>query len=260
MKVVILCGGMGMRLREETEYRPKPMVEIGERPILWHIMKLYAFYGYTDFVLCLGYKSEVIKEYFLNYEAMQTDCTIELGAPNRLTFHSNHLERGWKITLANTGLQAQTGSRVKQIERYIDTEEFMLTYGDGVANLNIQDLLNFHHRHGKIGTVVGVRPPSRFGELMTDRRQAVVEFSEKPQASQGFINGGFFVFTRRFFEYLSDDEGCVLERAPLERLAKDGQMMMHAHEGFWQCMDTPRDVRLLESLWNGAGAPWKAWA
>lgn len=259
MKVVILCGGQGTRLREETEYRPKPMVEVGGHPLLWHIMKLYAHSGFTDFVLCLGYKSEVIKEYFLNYEAMNTDCTIELGAPDRLQFHSNHLERGWTVTLANTGLAAQTGTRIKRVERYVDTDEFLLTYGDGVADLNIRDVVAFHRRHGKVGTVVGVRPPSRFGELMTDERQTVVEFSEKPQASKGFINGGFFVFHRRFFDYLSEADECVLEREPLERLAKDGHLMMYPHQGFWQCMDTPRDLRLLEMLWDRGEAPWKVW-
>ena len=258
MKAVILCGGQGMRLREETEYRPKPMVEIGGRPILWHIMKLYAQAGFTDFVLCLGYKGDVIKDYFLNYEAMHTDFTMELGAPDRLEVHSNHLERGWKITLANTGLHAQTGARVKRIERYVDGDEFLLTYGDGVADLDLRKLLEFHRRHGKAGTVVGVRPPSRFGELVTDRNR-VVEFSEKPQTSQGLINGGFFIFHRKFFDYVSDHEDCILEREPLERLAKDQQLMVYPHDGFWHCMDTPRDVRLLESLWAGGSAPWKTW-
>ncbi len=257
-QVVILCGGMGTRMREETEYRPKPMVEIGGRPILWHIMKLYAAHGFTDFILCLGYKGEVIKDYFLNYEALQNDCTIELGTPQRIHFHNNHLERGWRITLAGTGSQAMTGSRVKQIAPYVRGDEFLLTYGDGVANLNIADIVAFHRRHKKIGTVVGVRPPSRFGELVAERH-TVVEFSEKPQASQGFINGGFFVFQRRFFDYLSAREDCVLEREPLERLAKDGQLMMYPHDGFWQCMDTPRDTRLLESLWANGNAPWKLW-
>ena len=256
---IILCGGMGMRLREETEYRPKPMVEIGGRPILWHIMKLYAAHGFTDFILCLGYKGEAIKEYFLNYATMHNDCTIKLGVPDSLRFHNNHLEHGWTVTLANTGLGAMTGSRIKQVERYVDGGEFLLTYGDGVADVNVRDVLAFHRRHGKAGTVVGVRPPSRFGELVTER-DLVVEFSEKPQASQGFINGGFFVFQRRFFEYLSADPQCVLEREPLERLAKEGQLVRYAHHGFWQCMDTPRDVRLLESLWESGNPPWKVWA
>ena len=258
-KVVILCGGMGTRLREETEYRPKPMVEIGGRPMLWHIMKLYAASGFTDFVLCLWYKGEVVKHYFLNYQALHSDCTIELGAPQRLQFHGNHLEHGWRVTLADTGAAAMTGSRVKRIEPYVDGDEFLLTYGDGVADVNIRDVLTFHRRHGKVGTVVGVRPPSRFGELVAERN-AVLEFREKPQASQGFINGGFFVFSRRFFKHLSADENCVLEQEPLERLAREGQMMMYPHKGFWQCMDTPRDMRLLETLWAGGRAPWKVWA
>lgn len=260
MKIVILCGGQGTRLREETEFRPKPMVEIGGRPILWHIMKLYAHAGITDFVLCLGYKGDLIKEYFLNYEEMNNDCSLELGVSGSLTFESEHHERGWKILLANTGASTQTGARVKKIERHIDSDEFLLTYGDGVADVNIQDVIAFHRKHGKTGTVVGVRPPSRFGELVTNGGTSVVEFSEKPQASQSFINGGFFIFKKSFFSYLSADETCVLEREPLEQLAKDGELIMYPHQGFWQCMDTPRDLRYLINLWETDRAPWKVWA
>lgn len=257
IKVVILCGGRGTRLREETEVRPKPMVEIGGCPILWHIMKIYAHYGFTNFVLCLGYKGAMIKAYFLNYGAMHNDFTIRLGSSSRLHFHSNHLEERWTVTLADTGLNSMTGARIKRIEKYIDSDEFMVTYGDGVANINIQQLVNFHHQHGKIGTVTGVRPPSRFGELLT-RGNSVVEFSEKPLVSQGFINGGFFVFHRRFFDYLSADDNCYLEREPLERLAKDGELMMYTHTGYWQCMDTYRDYELLEEAWRTT-PPWKVW-
>lgn len=258
LPVVILCGGVGTRLREETEFRPKPMVEIGGRPLLWHIMKIYAHYGHTDFILCLGYKAEVIKGYFLNYEAMNDDFSLQLGLPDSIQFHGNQLERGWRVTLADTGRQAQTGARVKRIEKYVTADSFMLTYGDGVADINIDELVHFHERHGKIGTVTGVRPPSRFGELMTDA-ESVVGFSEKPQTSQGFINGGFFVFHRRFFEYLSADDGCVMEETPLERLARDGELMRYSHTGFWQCMDTPRDLQRLQEIWQVGTAPWRVW-
>ncbi len=211
MKVVILCGGLGTRLREETEFRPKPMVEVGGKPILWHIMKGYAHYGFTDFVLCLGYKGEHIRHYFLNYETMTRDFTIRLGPDRKVAFHTPNDEE-WTVTLVDTGATALTGARVKRIEPHIREEEFMLTYGDGVADVDIRRLLAFHREQGRIGTVTGVRPPSRFGELMTDGAR-VVEFSEKPSVSHGHINGGFFVFNRKFFEYLSDDDGCVLERS-----------------------------------------------
>ena len=259
MKVVILCGGRGTRLQEETEWRPKPLIDVGGRPILWHIMKRYAHYGFTEFVLCLGYKGEQIKQYFLNYQAMQRDLTVRLGAPMRVEYHGNHLEDGWTVTLAETGPAAMTGARIKRIAPYLQDEpEFMLTYGDGLADIDLRALAAFHRRHGKMGTVTGVRPPSRFGELLADQER-VVEFSEKPQASQAFINGGFFVLNRRFLDYLSDEDGCILEREPLEAVARDGQLMIYRHEGFWQCMDTPRDLRLLEQLWNSGQAPWKSW-
>jgi glucose-1-phosphate cytidylyltransferase len=258
MKVVILCGGMGTRLREETEFRPKPMIEIGGRPILWHIMKIYAYHGHTDFILCLGYKGWMIKEYFLNYEAMNNDFTIRLGSSNEIRFHSNHSENGWTITLADTGLMTITGARVKRIEKYINDDEFMLTYGDGVADININHLIEFHRSHGKIGTVTGARPPSRFGELIVNG-DSVVEFSEKPHVSHGYINGGFFVFNRDIFNYLSTDDSCTLEREPLEKLAKDGELMMYHHTGFWQCIDTYRDLQLIRNLWESGKAYWKIW-
>jgi glucose-1-phosphate cytidylyltransferase len=260
LPVVVLCGGFGTRLREETEVRPKPMVEIGGRPILWHIMKLYAHYGHTDFVLCLGYKAEIIKRYFLNYEAMSNDFTVQLGAPDRIRVHRDRerSEHGWTVTLADTGLHAQTGARVKRIEKYIDGDAFMLTYGDGVADVDIAELLRFHAEHGKIGTVTGVRPPSRFGELMTEA-DAVVRFSEKPQTSQSFINGGFFVFDRRFFDYLAAADDCVMEGKPLEDLARDGELMMFPHAGFWQCLDTPRDLQRLQEIWHRGTPPWRVW-
>jgi len=258
MKVVILAGGLGTRLREETEYRPKPMVDIGGRPILWHIMKSYEHYGFKDFIICLGYKGEVIKEYFLNYEAMNSDFTIQLGDINSVQFHNNHKETDWRVTLAETGEKAQTGARVKRIEKYIDEDSFMLTYGDGIINININKLVEYHQSHGKIGTVTGVHPSSRFGELVYDENQ-VVKFSEKPQVKEGLINGGYFVFNREFFDYLDDNDGCVLEREPLEALASDGELMMYAHHGFWQCVDTYRELELVNNMWRSSSPPWKVW-
>ena len=259
MKVVVLCGGLGTRLRDETEFRPKPMIEVGSRPLLWHIMKIYAHYGFSEFVLALGYKGEFIRQYFLNYEAMTRDVTIRLDACSQMTLHGSRLAERWTVTLADTGASALTGARVKRVERYVDGPRFMLTYGDGVADIDIGKLMAFHQSHGRIGTVTGVRPPSRFGELVSSGTR-VVEFSEKPSVSNGFINGGFFVFERAFFEYLSAADGCVLERDPLERLAKDGQLEMYAHDGYWQCMDTPRDLQHLTEAWQRSRPPWKVWA
>ncbi len=256
--VIILCGGMGTRLREETEYRPKPMVEVGGRPILWHIMKMYAAAGFTDFILCLGYKGTVIREYFLNYEAMYTDFTMELGKRDSIVYHDGHRESGWRVTLVDTGADAMTGARVRRASRYVKGDRFMLTYGDGVANVDVRALLDFHRAHGRVGTVTGVRPSSRFGELIAEQDR-VIQFSEKPRTHEGLINGGFFVFERQFLEYLSDDPGCVLEREPLERLAGAGQLSVFSHAGFWQCMDTYRDLQLLNEMWNAGNAAWKVW-
>ncbi len=256
-QVVILCGGMGTRLREETEFRPKPLVEIGGKPILWHIMKIYSHYGFKDFVLCLGYKGLMIKEYFLNYRVMQSDFTLRLDVPEQPRFHTAEGQVDWSITFAETGAEAMTGARVKRIAKYINEENFLLTYGDGVADINIAKLVEFHLGHGKIGTVTGVRPRSRYGELsVLDGR--VKHFSEKPQALDGFISGGFFVFQRRIFDYLSDDDGCVLELEPLETLTQEGQMMSYLHTGYWHCMDTYRDFNVLNEVWR-QGAPWKVW-
>ncbi len=257
MKVAILCGGMGTRLREETEIKPKPMVEIGGMPILWHIMKIYARYGFTEFVLCLGYKKEIIKEYFYNYEVLSNDFTVELGTDN-IEVHRKHSERGWKVTLVDTGLHAMTGARVKRIEKFIDDDAFMLTYGDGVTDLNINNLIAFHHNHGKIGTVTGVFPPSRYGEL-TIRNDQVVSFTEKQPQQNNSINGGYFVFHKKFFSYLKDDDDCILEREPLERLAADGELAVYSHKGFWQCMDTFRDYNYLNKLWEEGNPLWKVW-
>lgn len=259
MKVVILCGGKGTRLREETEYRPKPMVEIGGRPILWHIMKTYASHGFNEFVLCLGYKGNMIKDYFLNYEAMNNDFTISLGDHNNIDIHNNHDENKWMVTLINTGEDAQTGARVKRIEKYVDSDTFMLTYGDGVSNVNIGDLAKFHRSHGKIATMTGVRPSSRFGELVLDGDNRVLKFNEKPEAMEGLVNGGYFVLDREIFDYLCSDDDCIFEKAPLERLASDGHLVVYPHHGFWQCMDTYREMELLNSLWKTSMAPWRVW-
>ena len=257
MKVVILCGGFGTRLREETEIRPKPMVEIGGRPILWHIMKTFAHYGFKEFVLCLGYKGEVIKNYFLNYEKLSNDFTIELGTGD-IEIHNQHDEQGWRVTLVDTGLDAMTGARLKRVENQIDGDEFILTYGDGVIDLDINVLLSYHRSQGKIGTVTGVSPRSHYGELdiANDR---VVSFREKPQDRDSFISGGYFVMRSDFFKYLSKDDSCVLEREPLERLAADGELAVYTHRGFWQCMDTYRDYVYLNDLWNSGNAQWRVW-
>jgi glucose-1-phosphate cytidylyltransferase len=258
MQAVILCGGLGTRLREETEYRPKPLVEIGGRPMLWHIMKIYAAAGVTDFVLCLGYKGEQIKQYFLNYEILHNDFSIELGQRDTVTLHQQHCEQGWRVTLSDTGASTMTGARIKRAARYLSGDTFMVTYGDGVADLDVRELLAFHKRRGALATVTGVHPNSRFGELITDGDR-VVEFSEKPRTHEGFINGGFFVFERGALDYLSEEAACVLEREPLERLAADGQLAVFRHTGFWQCMDTYREQQYLAQLWESGSAPWKVW-
>lgn len=258
IKVVILCGGRGTRLREETEIRPKPLVEIGSRPILWHIMKTYSHYGFKDFVLCLGYKGDLIKDYFLNYEAMNNDFTINLGNRSNVIFHNSHLEKDWNVTLVNTGAHAQTGARIKRIEEYIDSETFMVTYGDGVGDINIKELLEFHRENKSIGTLTGVHPSSRFGELLVKGKN-IVEFNEKPLVSQGFINGGFFIFNRELFHYLSNEDKCTLEHEPLGKLSRDGKLSVYKHDGFWQCMDTQRELDILNDLWKQGKAPWKIW-
>jgi len=258
MKVVILCGGMGTRLKEETEYKPKPMVEIGDKPILWHIMKLYAHYGINDFVLSLGYKGEIIKEYFYNYEILSNDFTIKLGIKKNIEIHSNNAEKDWRITLADTGDKSLKGARLKRVQRYVDDDQFMMTYGDGIANVDIENLLEFHQNHGELATVTGINPSSRFGELKIKDDQ-VESFSEKPKNDDGFINGGFFVFNRGIFDYLSENENCDLEIGPLEKIAAEGQLMVYKHRGFWACMDTIRDMEYLNKLWREGQAAWKIW-
>lgn len=259
MKVVIFCGGLGTRLKEETEFRPKPMVNIGNKPILWHIMKTYAHYGFKEFVLCLGYKGEVIKNYFYNYEYLNQNITIKFGSNKQVIYHSENSDiMDWTITFAETGANALKGARLKKVEKFIDGDNFMLTYGDGVANIDINKLLEFHFSHGKIGTVTGVRPPSLFGELLTDNSQ-VITFSEKPQTSTGLINGGFFVFNKKIYEYLSSNDQCDFEIGPLEQLTNDGELMVYKHEGNWACMDTYRDMKYLNDLWDKGKAFWKVW-
>lgn len=257
--VILLCGGLGTRLREETEYRPKPMVEIGGRPIVWHIMRLYGHFGFKDFILCLGYKGIMIKEYFLNYQALMSDFNIRLGEAPTVSYLNGHETVDWSVTLVDTGLEAMTGARVKRVEKYVDADRFMLTYGDGLASIDLHALLRFHRAQGKLVTVTGVRPPSRFGEMSV--RDGVVErFDEKPQISEGLVNGGFFVCERAFLDYLSDDDDCVLEQEPLRRVAADRQLAAYEHDGFWQCMDTYREWQLLTKMWESDKAPWKVWS
>jgi len=221
-------------------------------------MKIYSHYGFKDFVLCLGYKGDLIKDYFLNYEAMNNDFTINLSRRNNITFHNSHFERGWNVTLVNTGDQVQTGARIKKIQEYIDGQIFMVTYGDGVGDIDIKKLLEFHKRGKNIGTLTGVHPSSRFGELLVKGKN-VVKFNEKPLVSQGFINGGFFVFDKELFSYLNSDDDCSLEREPLGRLSCEGKLSVYKHDSFWQCMDTQRELDILNDLWRKNNAPWKIW-
>lgn len=258
MQVVILCGGQGTRIRDVTEDLPKPMLPIGDRPILWHIMRGYAQHGFTDFVLCLGHKSWLIKRYFLDNHLTRSDLRLNLADPDRLHVLSSPAHENWNITLAETGLEAMTGCRVKRIAKYITGEHFMLTYGDGVADVNMRKLVDFHMSQGQIGTVTAVRPPGRFGEIDVDGTQ-VVEFNEKPLLSRGRINGGFFVFQRRFLDRLSDDVDLVLEQEPLMQLARDGELNAFQHNGFWQPMDNSREYRYLNDLWKEGRAPWNTW-
>lgn len=258
-KVVILCGGKGTRIREETEFKPKPMVEIGHKPILWHIMKIFSFYGFNDFILCLGYKGEMIKDYFLNFEIMNSDFTIKLGNNHKdINIHNCYNKEQWQVTLADTGINTMTGARLKTIEPFIKAENFLMTYGDGVANINLHQLLDFHLGHKRVATITGVRPPSRFGELVI-KGSKVVEFTEKPQIREGYINGGFFVLNRKVFSYLEDDENCVFEKEPLERLAAEGELRAFLHNDYWYCMDTLRDLDTLEKEWQKGYPPWKVW-
>lgn len=254
MKVIIFCGGKGTRLKEETEFKPKPMVEIGRRPIMWHIMQRYAHFGLKDFVLPLGYRGDVIKQYFHDYKTRNSDFTIDLGTGDT-TVHNSSACEDWRVTLCDTGEETEKGARIKRVAGHLGKGPFMATYGDGVADIDIDALLRFHKSQGKLGTFTGVRMPSRFGTVSTDTQGNISSWEEKPVLNQ-FSNCGFFVFEHAFLEYLSEDEHCDLEKEPLQRLARDGQLAMYRHEGFWQCMDTMRDYQLLNSMWDKGNVPW----
>ncbi len=256
--VVILCGGKGTRLREETEYRPKPMVEIGPQPILWHIMKIYRAHGLRRFLLCLGYKGWEIKQFFLRYREMHADFTLDLGNERSLDFHNEDGSEDWRITCAETGAETATGARLWRVRKYLDAETFCFTYGDAVGDVDIDALLEFHWSQGRIATVTGVHPTSRYGEMKVDGSQ-VLEFDEKPTHAEGQVSGGFFVFERRVFDYLNDDPQLFLEREPLQRLARDGQLSIYRHDGFWHPMDTYRDYLFLNEMWKRGETPWKSW-
>lgn len=260
MKVVILCGGYGTRIRDVADDIPKPMIPIGNLPILWHIMKYYSALGFNDFVLCLGYKGHAIKDFFLNYNAHISDFTMKLGDMKSIKYHNLHNEADWNITFAETGLNSMTGARVKKIKKYIgEDEHFMLTYGDGVGNVNIEKLIANHISADKTLTLTGVRPPGRFGELMCNNDGIVTEFNEKPQTTGGRISGGFFVCNRRVFDYLDDRDDLVFEQEPMRELVKNGELMVYEHNGFWQPMDTYREYKLLNELYNKGEAPWVIW-
>lgn len=258
MKTVILAGGFGTRISEESHLKPKPMIEIGDRPILWHIMKIYSSFGFNDFIICLGYKGYVIKEFFADYYLHMSDVTFDFTNGNEMTIHQNVAEP-WKVTLVDTGLHAQTGARIKRIQKYIGNEPFFLTYGDGVSDIDIKDLLMYHKTSGKIATVTAVQPGGRFGVLDIDENNNVSCFNEKAKEDGGWINSGFMVLQPDVFNYLSNDEHCIFERGPIVNMARDGQLNAYKHTGFWQCMDTQRDKGALENLWAKNVAPWKRW-
>jgi glucose-1-phosphate cytidylyltransferase len=257
LKVVILAGGYGTRISEESHLKPKPMCEIGAKPILWHIMKIFFHYGFADFIICLGYKGYVIKEYFAHYFLHNSDVTFDFTGRDREIIHCSGCEP-WKVTLVNTGLATMTGGRVKRIRPYVGNESFLLTYGDGLSDVNIEDLVNCHQQHGKMVTVTSVQPQGRFGALDLAENNQVVSFLEKPRGDGGWINAGFFVVEPQFFDFLAGDD-TVLEREPLEQTAEEGQLMAYKHSGFWQPMDTLRDKIYLEELWRDGQAPWKVW-
>lgn len=256
MKVIILAGGFGTRLGSVSDLMPKPMVEIGGKPILWHVMKIYSSFGFNEFLICLGYKGNIIKDYFYNYNNYASDFTINLKNSD-INFHNGHKE-DWKVTLVDTGLNTLKGGRIKRIEKYLDDDINMLTYGDGVADIDIKKLVDFHKNHRKIVTVTGVRPPSLFGEII-EKYNRVISFEEKAQTSQGLISGGFMVFNKKMMDYLTDDENCDFEFGPLEKLTKEGEVMTYKHNSFWQCADTVRDVNYLNKLWKEGNAFWKVW-
>ncbi len=255
--VVLLCGGQGTRIREASESLPKPMIDVGGRPIMWHIMKVYSHFGFRRFVLCLGYKADVIKDYFLRYRIHQSDFTVELGADERPVFHNLDTHVDWSVTCVDTGLDTLTGGRLAMVADYLDTDTFMLTYGDGVADIDVQALLDTHRRHGEIGTVTAVHPTSRFGELAVEGEK-ITDFAEKPMLNEGLVNGGFFVFQREFLDFVSPDSD-MLESDALQKLTANGELGLHVHEGFWRGMDTYREYTELNHLWATGRAPWKIW-
>lgn len=255
MKVIILAGGYGTRLGHITELIPKPMIEIGGRPILWHIMKIYAYYGYNEFVIPLGYKGNIIKDYFINLQGYNSDFTVDT-ATGRIVYHNSSPDK-WKVTLVDTGIDTLKGGRIKRLEPYLDDIN-MLTYGDGVADINLNSLLNFHKNHGKLVTITGVKPPSLFGEVI-EKDGLVTSFEEKPQTSKGLINGGFMIINKKIMDYLTPDVDCDFEFGPLEKLAEEKEVMTYKHLGFWECADTVRDINHLNKLWNEGNAQWKIW-
>lgn len=257
MKVVILAGGLGTRISEESHLRPKPMIEIGEKPILWHIMKIYSHYGFNDFIICLGYKGHTVKEFFMDYYLYSSDVTFDFSNNNKMTIHNN-ISEPWKVTLVDTGLHTNTGGRIKRIEKYIGNEAFMLTYGDGVCNVNIEKLLEYHNFHDKVATITAIQPGGRFGALDIDEENNINRFNEKSKEDGGWINGGFMVVEPKIFEYIEDDN-TIFEMGPLKEIAEEGQLVAYKHHGFWQCMDTQRDKILLEDMWIKNDAPWKIW-
>jgi glucose-1-phosphate cytidylyltransferase len=256
MKAVLLAGGLGTRMREETEFRPKPMVEVGGRPVLWHIMKILGQQGIEDFVVATGYKSEIIKNYFTNYSPMNQDFTVRLGDHSSITYHDGHEESDWTVTVADTGAATMTGGRIKRIQKYVGNNRFLCTYGDGIADVDIKALIEYHESHGKLATITAVQPLSRFGVLDLDADGGVRQFKEKPQV-EGWINIGYFIFEPEVFDYLEDNS--VLEEEPLRRLAADGQIAAYPHSGFWQPMDTYRETLMLNEMWDTGRAPWKNW-
>lgn len=257
MKVVILAGGFGTRISEESDLKPKPMIEIGGKPILWHIMKIYSHYGFNDFIICCGYKGYVIKDYFHHYYLHQTDITIDLRK-NEIEYHDSSSEP-WRVTLVDTGLNTMTGGRIKRIQRFVGDEPFMLTYGDGVSDVNIRSLLEFHKQNKRLATLTAVQPSGKFGALNIDNKNAVIQFQEKPKGDGAWINGGFFVCEPGIFDYIRSGDETIWERQPLEDLSSDGQLGAYKHEGFWHPMDTLRDKNELERLWASGNAPWKVW-
>lgn len=257
MKVLILAGGMGTRLSEETDIKPKPMLDIGGKPILWHIMKTYSKFGHNEFIILLGYKGYLIKEYFANYFLHQSNVTIDIQK-NDISVHSN-MSEPWKITLIDTGLYSGTGNRIKQVKKYLNNEKFMLTYGDGVANVNIDNLVNYHNNTDSLITMTVIQPEGKFGAIDFTENNKVKAFVEKPKGDNSWVNGGFFVCESEVLDYIDDDKNTMFERAPLEKLAENGKLGVYKHEGFWRCMDTLRDKNILNEIWNKENAPWKVW-